>query len=398
MISRTKDFLPSKFVLVAIYCVCLSFLLGCKKEQKTAPSPPTVEVMEVLQQDVPIIHEWVGTTDGFVNATIRAQVTGYLIKQDYTEGEIVNKGQVMFEIDPRPFQAALDQAKGTLAQQEAQYENARANLTRVKPLAAENALSKKDLDDAIGAEQSALAGVTAARAAVEKARLDFGFTKITSPIYGIAGIARAQVGDLVGPSQAGELAVVSTVDPIKVYYTVNEQAYINFMKRFSTQAEGLEHAKKLQLELVLADGSIYQQKGRFYAAGRQIDVRTGTQRVAGLFPNPAHLLRPGQFVRVRVLIGTNKGALLIPQRAVTELQGRQQVAVVGSDNIVDIRTVKTGDRFGTLWLIDDGLKPGERVVVEGIQKVKQGLLVSPKPFTPNSTTGQGVAPKPESNP
>jgi len=380
------------FRIIIIFCSVSLFLAGCKKEQKPAPPPPVVEVMEVIQRDIPIQHEWVGTTDGMVNATIRAQVTGYLIRQNYKEGDLVKKGQVLFEIDPRPFQAALDQAKGALAQQEAQYENARANLARVRPLAEQNALSKKDLDDSIGTEQSALAAVTAAKAAVEKARLDLGFTKITSLIDGMAGLARAQVGDLIGPAQAGELTTVSTINPIKVYFTISEQAYIDFMKQFSSEAAFLEHARKLELELVLAEGSLYPYKGTIYAYDREVNVRTGTLRVAALFPNPADLLRPGQFVSVRVLLGTKKGALLVPQRAVTELQGSYQVAVLGTDNRIDIRTVKAGDLAGSFWIIDEGLKPGERIVVEGVQKVKQGIAVTAKPFVPGVPLNHETSP------
>ncbi|WP_298439011.1 efflux RND transporter periplasmic adaptor subunit [Geobacter sp.] len=352
--------------------------------------------MPVVRRDVPIVHEWVGTADGLVNATIRAQVTGYLIRQDYREGDVVRKGQVLFEIDPRPFRAALDQAKGELARQEAQHANAKANLDRIRPLVAQNAVSKKDLDDAIGAEQSTLAAVIAARAAVENARLNLGFTRITSLINGVAGLARAQVGDLVGPAaQGGELTTVSTINPIKVRYTVNEQAYIDFMRRFSSEAAGLEEARKLEIELFLADGSRYPYRGTFYAIDRQVDVRTGTLRVEALFPNPRHLLRPGQFVRVHVHIGIKKGALLIPQRAVTELQGGYQVAVVGPGNRVEVRAVKAGERVGTLWVIDEGLKPGERVVAEGVQKVRQGLAVTPKPFAPASTAAREPPAKPD---
>jgi membrane fusion protein (multidrug efflux system) len=285
----------------------------------------------------------------------------------------------------------MDQAQGTLAQMEALHENARANLARVKPLAAQNALSKKDLDDAVASEGSARAQVISAKASVEKARLDLGFTRITSLINGMAGIARAQVGDLVGPAvQGGELTTVSTINPIKIYYTINEQAYIAFMKRFSSESAGLEEAKKLRIELILGDGSPYPHAGRFYAIDRQVDVRTGTLRVAALFPNPTNILRPGQFVRVRVLIGTKQGALLIPQRSVMELQGSYQVAVVGPDNKVDIRTVKPGERVGSFWVIDEGLKPGERVVAEGLQKVKEGISVKPKPFAGVSTV-KGLA-------
>lgn len=358
-----------------------------------APRAPEVEVVQVVQKDVPIVHEWVGTADGLVNATIRAQVTGYLIRQDYTEGEVVRKGQLLFEIDPRPFKAALDQAQGALAQVQAQYENAEANLARIKPLVAQNALSKKDLDDAIAAQRSAKAAVVAAGAAVENARLNLGFTRITSLIDGVAGLAKAQVGDLIGPAvQGGELTTVSTIDPIKIYYTINEQAYINFMRRFASEAVGLEEAKKLRIEIILGDGSLYPHVGKFYAIDRQVDVKTGTFWVAALFPNPTNILRPGQFVKVRVLIGTQKGALLVPQRAVMELQGSYQVAVVGSDDKVELRPVKPGERFSLLWAIDEGLKPHERVVVEGLQKVKQGIVVKPRPFAPIST---GKSARPE---
>jgi membrane fusion protein (multidrug efflux system) len=384
----------SLLILVSLF---LLIIAACQKEKPAGPPPaPEVEVAEVVRKDIPIVHEWVGTADGLVNATIRAQVTGYLIRQAYHEGDLVKKGQVLFEIDPRPFRAALNQAQGTLAQMEALHENARANLGRVKPLAAQNALSKKDLDDAISAEGSARAQVIAAKAAVEKARLDLGFTRITSLINGMAGIARAQVGDLVGPTvQGGELTTVSTINPIKVYYTINEQAYIAFMKRFASESAGLEEARKLRIELVLGDGSLYPQTGRFYAIDRQVDVRTGTLRVAALFPNPTNMLRPGQFARVRVLIGTKQGALLIPQRSVMELQGSYQVAVVGNGDKVEMRPVKPGERVGALWVIDEGLKPNERVVAEGVQKVKPGIVVKPRPFAPVTTAVSANSAKPQ---
>lgn len=269
---------------------------------------------------------------------------------------------------------------------EALYANAHANLARVKILASQNALGKKNLDDAVASESSTRAQVLTAKAAVQNARLNLGFTKITSPLSGMAGIARAQVGDLVGPGvQGGELTTVSTIDPIKIYYTVDEQAYIGFMRRFSSEAAGLREAKKLHIELILADGSPYPQPGRFFVVDRQVDVRTGTLRVAALFPNPTSLLRPGQFVRVRVLLGTRKGVLVIPQRSVMELQGSYQVAVVGSDDRVEMRSVKPGERVGALWKMVSGLKPGERVVAEGLQKVKQGTAVQPRVFDPSFT-------------
>jgi membrane fusion protein, multidrug efflux system len=383
-------------VLAVVACSSVLFISSCRKEQTAVPLVPEVEVVQVVQKDIPLKGEWVGTTDGLVNATIRAQVTGYLIRQNYNEGDLVKKGQVLFEIDPRSFKSALNQAQGTLAQMEALNENALANLGRVKPLVAQNALSKKDLDDAVASESSTRAQVLTARAALENARLNLSFTKITSLIDGMAGIAKAQVGDLVGPTvQGGELTTVSTVNPIKVYYTINEQAFTRLMRRVKSEAAGLEAMKSLRRELILSDGSLYPHAGEFYAIDRQVDVRTGTIRVAALFPNPSYQLRPGQFVRVQVLAETRKGALLVPQRAVMELQDGYQVAVVGSDNKVEIRPIKPGERVGTLWLIDEGLKPGERVVAEGLQKVKQGLLVKPRPFAAMSAAAPGKSAKTE---
>jgi membrane fusion protein (multidrug efflux system) len=291
---------------------------------------------------------------------------------------VVKKGQVLFEIDPRPFQAALEQAKGQLAINDGQLYTAKANLEKIKPLAAVNAVSKKDLDDAIGREASAKAAVQAAKAAVNKAEIDLSFTKITSPINGIAGIAKAQLGELVGSPGGPELTTVSTLDPIKVYIPISEQEYLRFVREAETK--GNSGPKDHNLELILADGSLFPHKGRVYFADRQVDERTGTIKVATLFPNPGNLLRPGQFAKVRALIETQQGALLVPQRAVTELQGRFQVAVVGSDHKVDLRWIKVGERAGPLWVIEEGLKPGERVIVEGIQKVKAGIAVTPKPY------------------
>lgn len=347
---------------------------GCSQGQKTSLLPPDVEVIDVVQRDVPVYSEWVGTTDGLVNATIRPQVTGYLIKQNYKEGSNVKKGQVLFEIDPRTFQANLDQAQGQLAQQMARWETAQANLKRIRPLAEQNAVSKKDLDDAIGMEQSTHASVISAQAAVDKARLDLEFTKVTSLIDGIAGIAKAQIGDLVGPGQIEELTTVSTLDPIKAYVPISEQEYMKAMQESSGTP------REIPLSLVLADGSVYPHTGTFAYADRQVDVKTGTIMIATLFPNPGNLLRPGQFARVRAALKTRSGALLIPQRAVSELQGSYQAAVVDADNKVNIRPVKVAERVETLWVIDDGLKAGERVVAEGVQKVKNGMVVNPKPF------------------
>ncbi len=370
-------------------------LTGCQEQKAPGPAAPMVEVMEVVQKDVPIVREWVGTTDGLVNAKINAQVQGYLIRQNYQEGSLVKKGQVLFEIDPRPFQAALEQAKGQLAIAEGQLYTAKANLEKIRPLAKISAVSKKDLDDAIGREASARAAVQAAKAAVSKAEIDLSFTKITSPIDGIAGIAKAQLGDLVGTPGGQELTTVSTLDPIKVYVPLSEQEYLHYSRPAEGKRPGEEQAN---LELILADGSIFPQKGRLFFADRQVDERTGTIKIATLFANPGNFLRPGQFAKVRAVISTQKGAVLVPQRAVTELQGRFQVAVVDQDNKVETRWVKVGERQGSLWVVEEGLKPGERVVVEGLQKVKAGMTVSPRPYQEGSPTPSGAAPAAEKQP
>lgn len=348
--------------------------------------------MEVLQRDVPIYSEWVGTLDGFINAQIKAQVTGYLLRRNYTEGSNVRKGELLFEIDPRTFQAALNQAQAQLANAEGQLAQAEANqvkaqldVNRYVPLAKEQAVTQQDLDNAVQANlaaqaqvRAAKAQIDAAKAQVDAAQLNLSFTKVVSLIDGIAGIAQAQIGDLVGPT--GLLTTVSTVDPIKVYFPVSEQEYLNYIKENPDAAKRAAQERELGLELILADGSLYPNKGNFSLADRQVDVRTGTLRLEGRFPNPGNVLRPGQFARVRAITKSRRGALLVPQRAVTELQGSYQVAVAGKDNKVEIRPVKVAERIGTQWIIDAGLKPGERVVAEGIQRVSAGMTVNPKPF------------------
>ena len=369
-----KNIFSKALLLIILILMSLGSVAGCSKAPTEAP-PPAVEVMTVIQKDVPIYREWIATLDGMVNATIRAQVQGYLIKQDYHEGDLVRKGQVLFEIDPRTFQAALEQAQAQLEAQQARWTTAKANLARVKPLAEEDAVSKKDLDDSIGMESSARAAVIAAQAVVDNARLNLGFTKITSPIDGIAGLAKAQIGNLVGPGGLVELTTVSTVNPIKAYIQISERDYIQ-------AGPGMEQrAERLKVELILTDGSVYPAKGSFGFADRQIDVKTGTIKVACIFPNPGNFLRPGQYGKIRVATSVQKDALLIPQRAVAEVQGKYMVAVVGADNKVDIRPVKTAERVDSLWVIQEGLKPGERVVVEGIQKVRPGMLVTPTAFS-----------------
>jgi len=360
---------------------------GCNKGEKAkAPQVPMVEVAAVVQKDVPIYDEWVGALDGSINAVIRPQVTGYLISQNYREGEQVKKGRILFEIDPRTFQAALNQAKAQLSQQKARHDTTKANLARIRPLAEKNAVSQKDLDDAVGAELSARAAVESAQAVVEDAQLNLGFTKITSPVDGIAGIAKTQLGNLVSPSSPDELTAVSTVDPIKVYINISEQKYLKI------RASG-DKVDLMPLQLILADGSVYPYEGRFALADRQVDPTTGTLKVGALFPNKDNLLRPGQYGRIRAKMLVKEGALLVPQRAVTEMQGKYLVAVVGPENKIDIRPVQVGERIGSDWLIDKGLQPGDRVVAEGTQKVRSGAIVTPKPFAPEAAATPATAEK-----
>jgi membrane fusion protein (multidrug efflux system) len=307
-----------------------------------------------------------------------AQVQGYLISQNYQEGSFVKKGTLLFEIDPRTFQASLDVARAVLARHEAVLKNARSTLNRILPLAEANAVSQKDKDDAMGRVDSAEAQVLASKAEVRKAELDLSFTKITSPIDGIAGAAKAQIGDLVGTPQSLELTTVSTVDPIKVYVSISEREYMQAVERTKNRKEG---SGKEQFELVLTDGTSWPHEGTLAFADRQVDPQTGTIRVAILFSNPDNVLRPGQYARVRALMESDKGALIVPQRAVSELQGNYQVAVVDADDTVRIRNVKVGERFESFWIIKEGLKPGERVVAEGIQKVREGVKVNPKPYS-----------------
>ena len=353
-----------------------------------AAALPEVMVAQVEEKDVDLYTEWIGTLAGEVNANVQAQVAGYLLRRDYQEGSSVRKGQLLFEIDPRPFQAAFDQANGQLAQAIAQLANAEAvqgrtelDVERYTPLAKLQAASQQDLDNANQNNLAAKATVAtdkaqikSAEAAVETARLNLGFTRISSPVNGIADVARAQVGDLVS-SSSGTLTTVSTVDPIRDYFTVSEQDYLQLKKQFSGSDK-----QRWKLQLILADGTTYAHEGVFYFAGRAVDQNTGSIQLAALFPNPGNVLRPGQYAKVRGVVRTQKGALLIPQAAVTDLQGSYQVDVVGGDNKISIRPVSVGDRVGTKWIIQDGLKPGERVVAQGQQTLRPGTTVQPKPF------------------
>ena len=368
----------------SILCVILTVtLVHCKGETASAPPPPLVqvEVADVIQKDVPIQMEWVGTTDGSNNALIRAQVSGYLMKRPYTEGSFVKKGDLLFELDRSKFQTVLDQALGDQAKAQAQFTKSKQDVDRDTPLAKEGAISQKELDDSIQQHAGAKGALATAKAAVEQAKLNLSWTRIAAPIDGVVGISKAQIGDLIDVNT--ELTSISTLDPIRVYFPVSEQEYFDAAEKiqqgYKDQKEGKEYSLAL-LELVLGGEKVYPHKGQFHLVDRQVDTKTGTIRVAALFPNPNNLLRPGQFARVRAVTKTKEKAILIPQRAVTEMQGSYQAAVITPENKVDIRPIKVGQRSGSLWIIDQGLKPGERVVVEGLQKVKAGMTVDPKPF------------------
>jgi membrane fusion protein (multidrug efflux system) len=320
--------------------------------------------------------EWVATLDGYVNAQIRPQVSGYIIKQNYQEGSHVHKGQVLFEIDQRPFKAALDRAKGDLAQARAVLGKSTLDVERDTPLAEAKAIAKSQLDNELQAKLGAQGAVESSKAAVEQAELNLEWTKVTSLIDGIAGIAQVQIGNLVGP--ASILTSVSQVDPLKAYFPISEQEYLHASQKRGANSQSINLFGN-SLELILTDGSVYAHRGKVLLADRQVDSNTGTIRIVAVFPNPGNVLRPGQYGRVRVETGIKKGALLLPQSAVSQLQGSYQVAVVGSDNKVSMRTVKPGEKVKTMWVIDEGLKPGEQVIVEGLQKLREGLLVTPKP-------------------
>ncbi|MGO9242345.1 MAG: efflux RND transporter periplasmic adaptor subunit [Bryobacteraceae bacterium] len=391
---------PASAALVLVLTAA-AVLAGCEPQRAAVrTAPPVVEVAGVVVQDVPIVKEWIGTLDGSVNAEIRAQVSGYVMAQAYKEGSFVRKGQLLFEIDPRPFDAALSQARGNLAQAESNVQLTRANLAqsearlgkadldvkRYTPLAQTKAISQEEMDDAIQSQLEARAavesaraaiaagqaGVAAGKAAVYTAEVNLGFTRVAAPINGIAGIAMVQVGNLASPI-SGVLTTVSAVDPIKAYFTVSEQEYIAYHRG--------QGGLSPEMEIILADGSLYPHKGRLFLEDRQVDVGTGALRVAALLPNPGNFLRPGQYARVRSVVETQKGATLVPERAVSELQGSYQVAVVNRDNTVAIRNVRVGPRVGGLWVVEEGVQPGDRVVVQGLQKIRNGAAVNPKPYS-----------------
>jgi membrane fusion protein (multidrug efflux system) len=371
-------------------------MAACKKAEAPPPPPPVVEVAPVTQKDVSIFQEWIGSLDGFVNAEIRPQIEGYVLRQTYREGFVVRAGETLFEIDARQFQATYDQVKGTLTQYEATLANAKTTVARYRPLAAQKAISQQELDDAETKERTAQANVESARANLEKAKLDLGWTKVASPIDGIAGVAKSQVGDLV--NRLTVMTTVSQVDPIKVNYNPSEQEYLTWVAKHGPPEKTLRAGQDLEkgpLQLILSDGSVFPHHGRAILVGREVDVKTGTIQLAGAFPNPGNLLRPGQYAKVRVAMDLKKGAILVPQRAVSELQGSFQVAVVGADNKVTIKVVKTGPVEGSMWVIEDGLKAGDRIVVEGLQRVKSGMTVVPKEASTSSPASPAAEPTKE---
>jgi membrane fusion protein (multidrug efflux system) len=377
-----------KRLLLAVLTCALG--AACAKKEAPPAVIPDVQVVEVTQRDEPIYSEWIGTLDGFVNAEIHPKIEGYLLKQAYKEGTLVQQGDTLFQIDPRQFQAALDQAKGVLARNQATLAKAKLDVQRYTPLAASKAISQQELDNAIAAESEAAAAAASAKASVEQAQLNLDWTRVASPITGVVGIALAQVGDLVNPQTV--MTTVSQVDPIKVHFNISEKEYLRYAEKINRPIPP-EEAAEGKLELVLDDGTIFPERGRVLVANRQVDVKTGTMEVRGSFANPGNLLRPGQYAKVRATMETKKGALLVPQRAVSELQGAYLVGVVGADGKADIRNVKVGQRIGSLWIIDQGLNPGDKVIVEGLAFVKPGMKVNAKP-----APAEGEAPPPPSPP
>jgi RND family efflux transporter MFP subunit len=362
--------------------ICGSLFVGCsRKPAQTAPSPPEVLVTTVQPQDVPRVLERVATLDGFINANINAQVQGYIVSRDYQEGSVVKKGDLLFQIDPRPFEAALAQAKGTLAKDHANEVKAGADKKRAIDLLNKKVISDQERDTAVAAADSTTANVEADQAAVQQAEINLGYTKIIAPIDGLVGFANNQVGDLVGPT-TGPLTTMSQIDPIKAVVTAGEGPFTDFVSRHPDPTERNAYIKSLDFELFLGNGEMYPQKGKFYALDRNLDTKTGSIRYYVTFPNPGNILRPGQFGNVRFVADMKKGAMVIPQEAVNELQGSYQLAVVGNDNKVSIRPVKMGERIGAMWEVTEGLKPGDKVVVQGLQKAREGSTVAVKDWTP----------------
>jgi len=362
------------------FVIGAALLAACGKSQPAAEPPPMdVLVTEATKQDVPVYGEWIGTLSGVINATIRPQVQGYLLSKNYKEGDVVQSGQLLFQIDPREFQAALDQANGNLAKAQAALGKTELDVARYTPLAKEGAVSQQELDNAVQANQANKAAVDAARAAVEQAKLNLDWTKVTSPIQGVSGIAISQIGNLVTPTT--EMTTVSQLDPIKVVFPVAEQQYLTYARARAAEKAPRAEARAGALELILADGTVFLHRGTVTVVGREVDPRTGTLTLEGQFANPENILRPGGYAKVRAVLDNLIGAVVVPQAALQNFQGQMQVAVVTPENKVEIRNVTTGPRSGADWVLTDGVKPGEKVIVEGLQKVRGGMTVNPKPYT-----------------
>jgi RND family efflux transporter MFP subunit len=375
--QRRTDRLAGISVAASFAIALLLGAWGCKKAAApVAPPVPEVVVTDVVQRNVPVYSDWVGTTEGFVNADIYPKISGYLLKQNYTDGDHVRAGQLLFQIDDREYKAALDQALGDLGQKEADYKKNQQDLSRYKPLYAQQVISKQDYDHVNQSTRASAAAVASAQAAVETAKLNESWTQVNSPIDGIAGIAKTQVGNLVSPTSL--LTSISQLDPIKVEFPISEREYLHFADKINRHEKNGDSKEDPDLEMVLADGSTYKYRGRFYVANRQVNIQTGTIKIQGIFPNPDDILRPGLYAKIRSNTDVQKAALLVPQGAVLETQGQYQVAVVGADNKVTLRMVKTGKQVGDLRIIDEGVSPGERVITEGLQKVSDGMEVKPR--------------------
>jgi membrane fusion protein, multidrug efflux system len=372
--------------------------MGCKNPSPPAapagPPIPTVAVATVVQKDVPIYDQAVGTTVGFVNAQILPKVSGYLLRQDYKDGSRVRAGQLLFEIDPRQYQAALDQALGELARAQAQLKQNQLTLARYTQLYKDSVIAKQTFDDITQTTRASDAQVKADAAAVENGKLNLQWTKVFSPIDGVAGIAQAQVGDLVGTSTL--LTTVSQVDPIKVSFPVSEKLYLHFAGQINASEGANAKSSPPIIQLILGNGSVYSYPGHLYAVNRQVDVQTGTILMQATFPNPENILRPGMYAKVRAQTDVQHNALLVPQTAVSSIQGQYEVAVVGADNKVTLRAVIPGIETGSLWVIDGGLKPGERVVADGAQKVQEGMEVRPVLATEQAPPLSGTPAGPKS--
>ena len=373
----------NRSTVIAAVLILLLSSFGCsRKPAQTGPPAAEVLVTTVTPQDVPRVLERVATLDGFINANINAQVQGYIVSRDYQEGSlVVKKGDLLFQIDPRPFEAALAQAKGTLAKDQANQIKADADKKRAIDLFKKKVISDQERDTAIAAADSTTANVEGDEAAVKQAEINLGYTKITAPIDGVVGFANNQVGDLVGPS-TGPLTTMSQIDPIKAVVTAGEGPFTDFVSRHPDATERNAYIKSLDFDLILGNGELYQHKGKFYALDRSLDTKTGSIRYYVTFPNPGNILRPGQFGKVRFVADMKKGAMVVPQEAVNELQGNFQVAVVDQNNKVSIRPVKMGERIGAMWEVTEGLKPGDKVVVQGLQKAREGSTVTAKDWTP----------------